>query len=367
MCNHAQFWQTDCISCTFSGSHKLNLCFAAGEVSAEEVASLDGQQLEALVKPPAAAVPSAPDQEAGPSADATRRDAHMELARPTQAPTTLSPAEGPFAGAQGSSKPANSLAADTGQQLDPPQLQLQQAAAEQAGHVSDMDIDWAPGRSTEFPSAHQQLGGSAAAPRLGAGLTKEPSLQMWGGAHEASLDLRAEQAPVQPAPHVQNGGATEPHAAASEQLPAASEEPPPPPPPPADVPDLAAAANLARQLPAAFEQPPPPPGDVPDLAAASAANVARQPEPVTPAGSPRLGEGMQPRGWQSAPPGSDLKAEFSAQQQQGFSSKAGVLFHLNGPGSTAGLPRGQGSDAKAVQLTSTGDAQPVRLKEQDST
>ncbi|KAK9903450.1 hypothetical protein WJX75_005983 [Coccomyxa subellipsoidea] len=127
----------------------------------------------------------------------------------------------------------------------------------------------------------------------------------------ASLNGQQLEALVKP-PAAANGGATEPHAAASEQLPAASEEPPPPPPPPpADVPDLAAAANLARQLPAAFEQPPPPPGDVPDLAAASAANVARQPEPVTPAGSPWLGEGMQPRGWQSAPPGSDLKAEFS--------------------------------------------------------
>lgn len=332
------------------------------------MASLDGQQLEALVRPPAAAVPSAPDQEAGPSADATRRYARMEPVRPDQAPTTLSPAGGPFAGAQGSSKPAKALAADTGQQLDPPQQQQQQqAAAEQAGHVSDMDIDWAPGRSVEFPSAYQQLGGSAAAPRLGAGLTKELSLQMWGGVHEASLDSRAEQAPAQPAPHVQNGGAAEPHAAASEQLPAASEEPPPPPPPPADVPDLAAAANLAWQLPTASEQPPPPPADVPDLAAASAANVAQQPEPVTPASSPRLGEGMQPRGWQSAPPGSDLKTEFSAQQQQGFNSKAGVLFESNGPGSTAGLPRGQGSDTKAVQLTSTGDAQPLRSKEQDST
>ncbi len=331
---------------------------------------MSGQQLKALVNPPAAAAEArlAPDNAATTSADASHRDVQMDD-QPSQAPALLSPAHRPFTAAQDSSEPARMLAehpfastqpsselakppgTDKGQQAVPQQQQQQQSeAAAVIDHTSDMEIDEAPG-SLSAPADNQQQPSSATAPpRPKAGLTKEPSLHMWGANDEASLASWAHQAPPKPAPcegasgtAAADSGTAPAEAAVSgaEQLPAAS-----------------------GQLPAVAEQPPPPPAEeVPDLAAAAAAAAAasaQQPELATPAGSPGPAKGTFPRGWQSAPPVSDEKPVFdSGQGVQFFNSKAGVLFEWNGPGGAAHMPGGQGSKPEGTQPSTTADGNAV--------
>ncbi|CAL8465226.1 g4761 [Coccomyxa elongata] len=340
---------------------QLKRMLLQGELPCEELASMNGQQLKALIEPAAAAADaataaaSAPGLANGTTAVPPAPNAGTQPYTQT-GPTTLTPEQGTTALAVPSAPPTETTAVDGAAQETPQQEQQQQRGAEQDNGVRDMDIEGVPRSPFAAVKLERFPVAISTAPQPSWGLKSEPSLQFWAGNTQ-----QPQEPPGVSQPAAASGAATsETRAGGAEQPSAASSQPPPP---PAGAPDLAAASapDLAAQQP----------GSTPDLAVAAAAvapDLVAQQQPklapadvadvATPAGFPGHGEGTAPRGSLSAPPASHAKPALDPDQaEKGYSRNAGVLFAWGmSDGDASAGPHGMpGSNVDACQGGTTAD------------